>query len=285
MNVFQNTSAHLGSTLATAALSAACLLALAGCAGSGERTVVVNEAEELPTITVTAESDVKTVPDKAEIGVAVTTQAGTAQDTQARNAEGVNAVTDALRALGVDEKSIQTSDTWLNPRYDYSESTDSMEPAAAAETTGATAEVATDAAESDAAIGSNEDSNIVGYEMTTRLTISDLDVEKVGEVLQACVDAGANNTDGIRYYSSNYDAAYDEALAAAVDAAHAKAEVLAKAGGVKLGSVYNITEGYQDTAYRYENAAMESAADGAAMKTMPGEIAVTANVTVSYETA
>ena len=254
----------------------ACLLVLAGCAGAGERTVVVSDAAATPTITVNATSDVKVVPDKAQVGVAVTTQAATAAETQEQNAADINAVIDALKALGIDEKSIQTTYTYLNPRYDYSNQP-YYGAAVSDEATTDTLEIAPDSASS---------TNIVGYEMTTNLSIKDLDIDQVSEVLQACVAAGANNTDGIQYYSSEYDAKYAEALAAAMDAARAKAEVLAKAGGAQLGAVYSVTEGYQNKAVRYDtDMVMEAASNDAAMKVMPGEVDVSASVTVSYEIA
>lgn len=262
--------------VASVALTAACVMALSGCA-AGERTVVVSDAAAAPTITVSAESAIQVVPDKAEIGVAVTTQAATAAETQEQNEADVNAVIEALKEQGVAETSIQTSYTNLNPRYDYSTP---VYYGAAME------DVSTEDAETFEGAEDSEDStNIVGYEMTTRLAVSDLDIDQVGAVLQACVAAGANNTDGIQYYSSEYDAKYEEALAAAVEAAHAKAEVLAKASGVQLGAVYSVTEGYQNRAVRYDNTyAMEAASDGA-MKVMPGEVDVSASVTVAYEIA
>ena len=215
--------------------------------------------EQRPTITVNATSEVKAVPDKAEIGVAVVTQAATAEEAQSANASGVDAVIAALRELGIVEKSIQTTDTYLSPRYDYSSST----------------------------FGS-ADTNIVGYEMTTRLSVTDLAIDQVGGVLQAAVAAGATNTDGIRYYASDYDAKYQQALKEAVAAAREKGQALAEAAGVSLGGVFHIEEGYQNMAYRYESAdslAMGTAEDAGASKVMPGEVSITAQVTVTYEIA
>ena len=285
-----------------AALCATALAAsLAGCAtGSGERTVVVSEGGASPTITVTANSEVSVVPDKAEVGIALTSQAATAMDAQEQNTAGASAVIDALEALGIDEKSIQTTDVYLNPRYDYSGDYASAEPAimqesATSASTVGSAEGETLQAEEPAVAGqdtaavtepASDGTNIVGYEMTTRLAVSDLDIDEVGKVVSTCVEAGANSVDGIRYYSSEYDAKYAEALAIAVEDAYAKAEALAEAGGVTLGGVYSMTEGYQNTAYRYDTgAAMEAASADAAMKVMPGEVNVTASVTVSYELA
>ena len=66
--------------------------------------------------------------------------------------------------------------------------------------------------------------------------------------------------------------------------------MLAEASGGKLGSVLSLSEGYQNTAYRYAKAnyAMteEAAADSASgfgMAVMPGEASIEARVTVTFE--
>lgn len=242
---------------AIAAVGAFCVMALAGCGCSSQ--VVVADGATGAGITVSASSDVSVVPDKASFTVSVTNDGATAEAVQADNAKKVNAVTKALLGVGVGEKSIQTTNSYLNPRYDYSDEVVYMDD--------------------------SENSGIIGYEMTTDLEISDVDIDRVGAVIQACVEAGANGTNGIRYYSSDYDARYQEALEQSMTEARAKAAVLAKAGGVELGSVVSVSEGYQDQYYRYDdgNALMaEGAADSAEMKVMPGEVKVTANVTVTY---
>lgn len=223
---------------------------LAGCAG--------NAAGSPGGITVTASSDASVVPDKARINVSVVTEGKTAEACQNDNAKDVNAVIEALGTLGVEETSIQTANTNLWPRYGDASSDQDGEPA------------------------------IVGYEMTTTLRVSDLDIENVAATIQACVAAGANQADGIGFYASSYDEAYQQAMEAALETAHAKAEGIAKASGVNLGPVVQVTEGYQDTSARYANGfdeyamAEDAASAGGAAKTMPGEIAITAEVTVTY---
>ena len=228
------------------------ILALAGCAGGAkEGTTVVNASTE-HVVTVTASSDVKVVPDKARVNVSVSNQADAASTCQEANAQLVDAVVDALRAAGVADKSIQTTGTNLYPMRDYS------------------------------GMGT---STIVGYEMSTTLTVSDLAIDDIGPILQAAVAAGATDVSGIQYYSSTYDEAYADALRAAIDAAGEKAQVIAEASKVKIGGIVNVVEGYQNMAYRYDNGAAFAAVDtaeGASMKAMPGEIAVTAQVTVSF---
>ena len=245
------------------AFALAAMVAFAGC--STPQPVAGTAAEH--SVSVSAESDVKVVPDKARFTVGVTTQAKTAEACQEDNATTVNAVIDALKAEGVAEKSIQTSYSDLSPVYDY----DSPTPVASA---GDGVDVETE-----------DFSTVKGYEMSTSLTVSDLEIAQVGGIMQAAIAQGATDANGVQYYSSTYDAAYADALRKAIGAAHDKAQVIADASGVHLGSVTSVSEGYQDTSYRYKNdaMAMESAeADGVAMQTMPGEIAVTAHVDVTF---
>ena len=246
-----------GLVTAVAAASIACALALAGCASTPN--VVVSEGDSTPGITVTASSEVKVVPDKASMGVSITGQAATAEAVQSDNAKKTNELLRALAGLGIDKKNVQTTGTYLSPRYDYPD---------------------------DVNFDVNDSTNIVGYEMTTSFEISGIDIDKVGSVLQACVDAGANGANGIQYYSSTYDESYQKALTEAMDKARVKAETLAKAGGAGVGGILYVSEGYQDTGYRYESdevAMAESANDASgSMKVMPGEIDINASVTVTY---
>ena len=225
--------------------------------GSGARATV-NEGG----ITVTASSDVKVVPDKARVSVQIITEDKTAEACRSANAEKLDAVLKALSEMGVADTSVQTSYANLSPQYGSVTSSDDG--------------------------GKTEDWVITGYEMTTSLTISDLDIDNVGAAVQACVGAGADGTNGIEYYASDYDASYNEALAKAIETAKSKAEGIAQATGVGLGRVTNVSEGYQDTSYRYVdsyNMAMateEDALASGAAKTMPGQVSITAEVTVTY---
>ncbi|MDO4399608.1 MAG: SIMPL domain-containing protein [Coriobacteriia bacterium] len=221
---------------------------LAGCAAS---------ADAGQGITVSGISEMKVTPDKARIDVAVVTEGKTAEACQDDNAKAANAVVEALGKLGVADESIQTTNTYLSPRYGSKSSDDT------------------------------EDWVITGYEMTTSLRVSDLDIENVGVAIQACVEAGANETNGIEYYASNYDEAYQQALEDALATARGKAEGIAAASGVSLGKVVNVQESYQDTSARYLDtplASLEEAnADaGAAAKVMPGQESITAEVTVTF---
>lgn len=246
--------------LGTCALALA--LALAGC-GSTKAEAATPEAEG--GITVTASSEVKIVPDKARLSVSVISSAKDAEECRSANAEKLDGILKALSGLGIKDESVQTNYANLNPQYGSQ---------------------VTSSDDTDVEL---EEWVITGYEMTTSLTISDLEIDQVGIVTQACIDAGANSSNGLEYYASNYDETYNEALAKAVADSKVKAEAIAKTAGVGVGRVTNVTEGYQNTSYRYINYDIEteSADDtgAGAAKTMPGQVSITAEVTVTYAIA
>lgn len=247
--------------------AAAAVLALAGCAATAGTGPAKSEDK---TITVNASSEVKVVPDKASITVFTVAQGASAEEAQRAGSEAANGVVKRLKEMRIDEKEIQTSWTDLSPVYGTAE--EQIEPA-----------IAPDGASATVAWGVGND--IVDYEMRTYIEVGGIDIERVGEVIRASVEAGAAGANGVRYYSSDYDSAYREALIEAIGAARAKAETMARAGGVALGGIVSMNEGYENrsVAYKVADAAYGAAAEEAALDVAPGQIDVSANVTVTYE--
>ena len=110
------------------------------------------------TITVNGSGKASTVPDRACFTFGVDTKRNTAVDASNANNRDMQQLIDALRAAGVPEKDIQTSQISLYP--DYSDSGD-----------------------------------LRGYEATNSVTVC-VSLEKAGAALQAAVGAGANQVDG-----------------------------------------------------------------------------------------
>ncbi len=211
------------------------------------------------TITVNSSEKVSVVPDIAEVVYSVRTQDSQAAGCQQKNSEAVSQVIELLKGLGVEETSIQTSDYYMNPVYNYSGNTP----------------------------------KVTGYEATTTLTVSDLPINDLDNVLAQSVLTGINTVQSITYQASQYDKSYQEALAKAVAAAYEKAAVLAEASGAKVGTVVSIqeTSGYSDARYtdyarsNVANAygAMKQAAMEDSVSIMPGEIEVEAALIAEYQ--
>lgn len=202
-------------------------------------------------IKVSSKEQVKVAPDIAEVVYSVYSQASDAQTCQTQNNTDLAKVIDLLKSQGVEEKSIQTSNYGLSPIYDW-----------------------------------EAGKSITGYEMTTEVTVSDVPMEQVGDLLSESVDAGINNINSVTYKASKYDESYKQALEKAIAAAKVKAAAMAEAGGCKLGKIVNIEEygdnqvaragGYMTGSKEMGNAAV------ADMAVMPGEIEVEANINIEF---
>lgn len=229
-----------------------------------EGTVVGSETEgqddTARTIAVSGTGTVMETPDMAEITFSISTEGEEASDAQADNTEKVDAVMAVLKNLGVKEESIQTSAYNISPEYNYD----------------------------------SDPAKLVGYEVRTTLTVSDVKIADTGKILSECVSAGVNDVDSVVYTCSTYDEKYQEALKLAVKAARAKAETLAEAEGSKAGRAVSVTEGYQDMSARYQNADESMEMKSAAMSSedmvsdsspqlSAGNLKIEAEVSVIYE--
>ena len=207
--------------------------------------------ETARSVTVNSTEQVSVIPDIAEIVYSIQTQGSDAQTCQEENSATSDQVVALLKQLGIEENSIRTTGYYLNPVYDWSGSIQLL----------------------------------TGYEAVTTLTISDLPMDQVGEVLTQSVDAGVNNIQSISYLSSEYDTAYQEALSLAVAAARTKAEALAQAEGCTVGEILSIQETSGYTQARYNDTALAQSTMSAAEESvsiMPGELDIEASVVVEF---
>ena len=129
---------------------------------------------------------------------------------------------------------------------------------------------------------------------SARMGVSTMVVEEtpwIGGMLTAVVENGANEIDSVSYFSSQYDQAYNQALAKAIELSKGKGEALAAASGMKLGKVLKIQEQSNNQYGRYvsanvaapKNLAMATMESSIAMDVMPGEMQVTAEIAVEFE--
>ncbi|MEO5588658.1 MAG: SIMPL domain-containing protein [Gemmatimonadaceae bacterium] len=165
-----------------------------------------NIAASVPQISVSSRGEVKVNPDRASIQMAVQTRAVTAAAAAAENASKQRAVIDALKRLGIDAKDISTSGYNVYPEQRY-------EP--------------------------NKEPAIVGYNVTNSVNVELKSLNLVGPAIDAALSKGANMISSLQFYSSNTDAARQEAIAMAVRRARSDADAAAKAAG---GSIFGLLE-------------------------------------------
>ena len=183
-------------------------LALTSC-NSGGPTYITANAAKMAQITVSATGQVSQAPDRASVSAGVVTQAKTADAAMSANAAKMNAAFDELRAAGVLEKDIRTSQMSLNPRYNYQ---------------------------------NRQNPKITGYEVRNTVSARTDDLEKVGPMLDALVKAGVNKINGVSFSISEPDTAKSKAREMAIKSAKAKAQNMADAAGVSLGHLTSMSE-------------------------------------------
>lgn len=158
---------------------------------------------------ISATGVVQRVPDVAIIATGVMTQAASPTEAMAANARRMTATVAALRGAGVADRDIQTQTIALNPQYRY---------------------------------GDNVPPTLTGYQASNRVSVRLRDLKRVGTVLDALVKAGANQIDGPSFELDQPEPALDEARTKAVGMARARAELYARAAGLRVGRIVRISE-------------------------------------------
>jgi uncharacterized protein YggE len=175
-------------------------------------------AQQTPTITqnvtgtrldlsVTGEST--RVPDVAIISTGVVTRSPTASGAIQQAANRMERVRAALKAAGIADRDIQTSNLSLNPEYRYVE---------------------------------NQPAQLTGYTATNQLSVRFRDIGATGKIIDALVREGANQINGPNLTIDQPEAALDEARAKAVAAGRARAELYARSLGLRVVRVVSVSE-------------------------------------------
>jgi uncharacterized protein YggE len=154
--------------------------------------------------------EVTRVPDLAIISAGVVARAPTASAALQETADKMERVIAALKRAGVADRDIQTSSVNLNPEYRYPE---------------------------------NQAPQLVGYSASNQVTIRFRDIRNSGRILDALVAEGANQISGPSMTLEHPEEALDEARARAVAAGRARAELYARALGMRVARVVSVSEG------------------------------------------
>jgi uncharacterized protein YggE len=168
-----------------------------------------NESRGITKVTVTGDSIVQAQPDTAILTVSVVTQASRALDAQQENANKSDAVVRALKSAAGAGAEIKTSGYSLQPQRFYKE---------------------------------NQPPTITGYEARNSVTVTMSDLTRVGAVIDATAQAGANDVAGISFTLRKDRPARDQALAEATREAVGKAQVIATALGGRVVRIVEVQE-------------------------------------------
>jgi uncharacterized protein YggE len=221
-------------------LIAAPLVVLAALAAATLPGPASSAAGEPAGITVVGTASIASVPDHAELSFGVESQGQTAKAALAANAAEMRKVIAAVKAAGGTD--VKTQSVSLSPRYD-------------------------------------EQNEVQAFVAVNSVSAQIKDVAKAGALIDAAVDAGANQVYGPSLSSGDQTELYRRALKDAVAEARANAQVLAAAANLSLGRVTAIAESGGAPQPLYAgNKAM--ALDATPIE--PGTQQTTASVTVTF---
>jgi uncharacterized protein len=185
-----------------AVIGIASLVLLAGAGGAGG----ASSAAVQHSIVVTGTGSVGAVPDRAQLSFGVSSDAKTASGALHANAAEMTKVIAALKGQGIAAADIRTEYVSLSSRY------------------------------------TPDGEAIVGYTASNSVSATLRNLDKVGGVIDAAVDAGANQVSGPNLVRSDQSALYRAALRGAVSNARAKAQTIASASGLHLRRITDVIE-------------------------------------------
>ena len=199
---------------------------------------------------ITATGEVTRVPDVAIISAGVVTRSTTATAAIQENADRMERVRGALKRAGIADKDIQTSNISLNPEYRYE---------------------------------NNQPPQLTGYTASNQVSIRFRDIRNSGRILDALVSQGANQINGPNLTIDKPEGALDEARAKAATNGRARAELYARALGMRVVRLLSVSESGGYSSPPPMPMVMRAQADSAQTKIDPGEQQLQVSLAMTFE--
>jgi hypothetical protein len=255
---------HWPRSMAAAALGVLALFLLAATVGELKSLRFIGSGVAATnTISVSGDGEVFAVPDTATFSVTLQEEAKDVKAAQDVATKKGNEIITYLKAQGIDEKDIQTTDYSVYPQYDYTNSVCSGGYCPPGKQV------------------------LRGFQVSQTLTVKVRETKKAGELLSGVGSRGVSSVSGLNFTIDDQDALEAEARDKAIAKAKTKAEVLAKSLGVRIVRVVGFSEGGGGGPIYYAKAMMADGRGGAESAPSPeiptGQNKITSNVTVTYE--
>lgn len=224
-----------------------CLLAVSVPTNVNAQTV-----DNVPVLSVSGEGTATAVPDRAVINIGVQSFKTDAALAQQDNARKSNQVQQAILALGIEAKDIQTQNYSFNPSYVRDEVT--------------------------------KENRIEGYNVNNTVVVVVNDVSKVGKVVDTALANGANKISSLRFSVKNSEPLRKQALQNAIKDAKSKADIIADGLGMKVVGIRSVNESVGMISTRdFSNAKMLMAVGSdASTPVAAGTLELDANINIEY---
>jgi uncharacterized protein YggE len=175
----------------------------------------------------------------------------TAQESLAANNRAMESVMRVLRGKNIEDKDIQTSGFSVYPEHRRDDRGRSTE--------------------------------IAGYRVSNQVSVRVRNLSRVGEILDALVQAGSNTISGVSFGIDQPNAVLNVARKSAIDDARGRAELYAQATGTKVGKILSISEQAIDVPRpQFQGRAMMMEA-ASSVPVATGEQELSATIHVVYE--
>jgi uncharacterized protein len=224
-----------------------CAAVLPAAANAQQSTI--NQTIAGTRLDISATGEATRVPDVAIISAGVVSRSATASAAIQDAADRMERVRAALKRAGVADRDIQTSNISLNPEYRYPE---------------------------------NQAPQLTGYTASNQVTVRFRDIRSSGKILDALVAQGANQINGPNLTIDKPEAALDEARASAIATGRARADLYARAVGMRVVRLVSMSESGGYAVPPPPMPVMMQARE-ASTKIDPGEQKLQVNLAMVYE--
>lgn len=212
---------------------------------------LVENNPKVSTITVQGSSSLSATPDQATIMIGIVTSAPTASIAEQQNADIATNIQNKLIDLGIDQDNISTTRYTFYPTYDSEK---------------------------------NKNNEIIAYNVNNSVSVTINDLTKVGNIIDASIQAGANTINSIDFTIKNDKLVKQNALQSAVKDAKSKAEIIAKTLDKRIVNVLAVNEnGTSIERHNFSRISLKAGfGDSVSTPITPGDINVNANVEVVF---
>jgi uncharacterized protein YggE len=200
----------------------------------------------MPYVQASGTATIYITPNQAMISLSVVTQAQTADAASSQNATQVSNVEAQLMGLLGPNANIITISYVLSPVYNYPQGGQPL---------------------------------LTGYTATNTIQVTLTNLTLVGKVIDAAIQAGANQVTGLQFGLQNSDAANQQALQAAVAEAKGNATAMAAGLGMHIGTVQVLLQGTSGGVVPVVGVA--TAAGATTTPIQAGPLSISATVTLS----